>query len=158
MVEFSTSFHTHTHTHTHIYRGVKGTMWNTTTQVATKGKPNKGVHHSRVHGPRSQFSFCSPFECGGQKGAEAEKRKFHSFKFQHHTVVCVGPTYTLLHFHKIRQNRRSCLRVSERDQKVHIFGFLWKSLLRIWRVMATSHHEGWMVSGHETIFCWVPVP
>ncbi len=20
------------------------------------------------------------------------------------------------------------------------------------------HHEGWMVSGQETIFCWVPVP
>ncbi len=21
-----------------------------------------------------------------------------------------------------------------------------------------AHHEGWMVSGQETIFCWVPVP
>ncbi len=20
------------------------------------------------------------------------------------------------------------------------------------------HHEGWMVSGQETVFCWVPVP
>jgi len=23
---------------------------------------------------------------------------------------------------------------------------------------APAHHEGWMVSGQETIFCWVPVP
>jgi hypothetical protein len=21
-----------------------------------------------------------------------------------------------------------------------------------------AHHEGWMVSGQETVFCWVPVP
>jgi hypothetical protein len=20
------------------------------------------------------------------------------------------------------------------------------------------HHEGWMISGQETVFCWVPVP
>jgi hypothetical protein len=31
-------------------------------------------------------------------------------------------------------------------------------------VMATEnqhppvHHEGWMESGHKTVFCWVPVP
>jgi hypothetical protein len=21
-----------------------------------------------------------------------------------------------------------------------------------------AHHEGWMVSGQETVFCWLPVP
>jgi hypothetical protein len=21
-----------------------------------------------------------------------------------------------------------------------------------------AHHEGWMISGQETVFCWVPVP
>jgi len=21
-----------------------------------------------------------------------------------------------------------------------------------------AHHEGWMVSGAETVFCWIPVP
>jgi hypothetical protein len=21
-----------------------------------------------------------------------------------------------------------------------------------------AHHEGWMESGQETVFCWVPIP
>jgi hypothetical protein len=21
-----------------------------------------------------------------------------------------------------------------------------------------AHHEGWMISGQETVFCWIPVP
>jgi hypothetical protein len=21
-----------------------------------------------------------------------------------------------------------------------------------------AHHEGWMISGEETVFCWIPVP
>jgi hypothetical protein len=25
-------------------------------------------------------------------------------------------------------------------------------------VNSPAHHEGWMVSGQETVFCWVPVP
>ncbi len=39
----------------YIYIGVKGTMWRTTTQVATKGERKKGVHHGHVHGPRKKF-------------------------------------------------------------------------------------------------------
>jgi hypothetical protein len=27
-----------------------------------------------------------------------------------------------------------------------------------WNEHPPVHHEGWMVSDQETVFCWVPVP
>jgi hypothetical protein len=41
-------------------------------------------------------------------------------------------------------------------------GFFWLFVFVIFRPQSTSTHqctrEGWMVSGHETVFCWVSVP
>ncbi len=31
------------------------------------------------------------------------------------------------------------------------------ALLISWATVNQAHHEGWMVSGQETVFCWVPV-